>query len=144
MTKQHMSAKKSKPKIKNLRKRASSKPDSASQVKTKRRYTQITESKSMPDESANILVNVDVHAEVNASVFNVDKVKIPNASPCEKIAFSKRLMLETSDQSRISNEIFAIQDSVDWKIVSKNLDQYRIKSEDHHTASHLTVSVVKT
>lgn len=46
MTKQHTSAKKSKPKIQKSRKRVSFELDSASQVKAKRRNTQITEDAS--------------------------------------------------------------------------------------------------
>lgn len=118
MTTQHPSAKKSKPKS---RKRALPQSDSAIHVKSKYCKTEITQRKSVTDESKckqdeiNILVNVDVHAEMNASVSDDHTIETPTKS--QITTYSKRFILEMPEQKRISDH------ADDWKTVSKNVDQ---------------------
>lgn len=152
VAKQREPAQKSKHNIQKSRKR-----DSVGNIAAKRRktmlksnYIQATsvtdESESEADEGQlNILVNVDVHAEMNASISNVHEIDTPTVSPSQKVVFSKRLMLETLEQKRIHDDIFAIEDGVEWQTVSKNLNRYRIKSEKKRPkASHSSVCVVRT
>ena len=42
---------------------------------------------------------------------------------------SKRKLMATAEQKRLFDEMFTIEDHVDWKTVSKKLHQNRIKTE---------------
>lgn len=113
-------AEKSKLKIRKSRKRAI-------QMKAKHYKTEITQRKSVMSESEceeselSVFVNVDVHAEMNAYGYDAHKIESPTLS--QITIFSKRLKRETPEQKRISDDIFAIEDDVDWKTVSKYVDQ---------------------
>lgn len=85
-----------------------------------------------------ITVIADVHAEMNANVPESRSAVSPTESQSNltmaKMAETKRL-LPTPEQKRLYDEIFAIEDNVDWKTVSNNLHQYRIETIEKSTAA---------
>lgn len=72
-----------------------------------------------------MVVNVDVHSEMDS------KPRPPAPTPSKLTSKPKRR--QTIQSNLNPDEIFAIEDGVEWKKVAENLDFYRIK--DHKPCS---------
>lgn len=69
--------------------------------------------------------------------FHAEMDSTPNVSPCSKAAdqFPNRTPKRPPVRKINFEEMFAIEDDIPWKIVSKNLDFYKIKENPaitHH------------
>lgn len=77
-----------------------------------------------------LTVSVEVHAELD-----FEPIKFIDTEPLESLdkRHGKSKLMETIEQKRKSDEIFAIEDGIPWKIVSKNIERYRIKDRMSRT-----------
>lgn len=83
-----------------------------------------------------ITVKVEVHAEMDATPID----QTGHIDTCSKSTMKS--LVATAKQKLEYEEIFAIEDGVNWRTVSKDLDRYRIriKNEEKSTSHHLSSS----
>lgn len=75
-----------------------------------------------------IVVNYQVHATMDDDV-------VKCFTPDDEKPITKKPLMATAEQKCSYDELFQIEFDVDWRVASKNLHRYRLKTDNKLTSS---------